>query len=86
MAKCFQMIQEEYGVKKKIISKRNPQVNAIVERVHQIIGNMLRTFEVQETELDESDPWAGILKTTTFEGRDTIHTTTKTAPIQLVHV
>jgi transposase InsO family protein len=35
------MIKEEYGVKAKPISLRNPQTNAIVERVHQVIGNII---------------------------------------------
>ena len=52
MAEFSQMIQEEYGVKRKPIIKRNPQANAIVERVHQTIGNMLRTFEVKDLELE----------------------------------
>ena len=85
MAEFSQMVQEEYGVKKKPITKRNPQANAIVERVHQTIGNMLRTFEVQEMELDESDPWAGILTAIAFAVRATIHTITKVTPIQLVY-
>ena len=42
------------------ISKRNPQANAITERVHQTIGNVIRTFQVQELDFEE-DPWAGIL-------------------------
>jgi transposase InsO family protein len=33
------MIKEDYGVKAKPITVRNPQANAIVERVHQVIGN-----------------------------------------------
>ena len=46
MAEFSRMIQEDYGIKKKPITKRNPQANAIVERVHLSIGNMIRTFQV----------------------------------------
>jgi transposase InsO family protein len=35
------MIKEDYGVKAKPITVRNPQANAIVERVHQVIGNII---------------------------------------------
>ena len=35
MAEFSKMIQDDYGIKKKPITKRNPQANAIVERVHQ---------------------------------------------------
>ena len=41
MAEFSKMIQDDYGIKKKPITKRNPQANAIVERVHQTIGNMV---------------------------------------------
>ena len=85
MAEFTKMIVDEYGIKKKPITKRNPQANAIVERVHQTIGNMIRTFEVQDIEdLDEEDPWSGILTAVAFAVRATIHTTTRATPIQLV--
>ena len=85
MAEFTKMIELEYGIKKKPITKRNPQANAIVERVHQTIGNMIRTFEVQDIDdLDEEDPWSGILTAVAFAVRATIHTTTRATPMQLV--
>ena len=80
----FSSMLEEYGIKRKPITKRNPQANAIVERIHQTIGNILRTFRVQEDELDEEDPWGGILSATMFATRATIHTTLNKTPMQLV--
>jgi hypothetical protein len=56
------MIKEAYGVKAKPITVRNPQANAIVERVHQVIGNITHTFELKNNYLDDNDPWKGILK------------------------
>ena len=32
------LIREDYGIKKKPITTRNPQANAIVERIHQVIA------------------------------------------------
>ena len=66
MAEFSQMIRRDYGLKKKPIMTRNPQANAIVEHVHQTIGNMLRTFSAQDAELDEEDPWSGILMAIAF--------------------
>ena len=84
MAEFSKMIQDDYGIKKKPITKRNPQANAIVERVHQTIGNMIRTFEVQDKDdLDEDDPWSGILSAVAFAVRATLHTTTRATPMQL---
>src|SRR5688500_9689204 len=55
------MSVNDYGIKRKPITVRNPQANAIVERIHQVIANMVRTFELETNYLDEDDPWKGIL-------------------------
>jgi transposase InsO family protein len=78
------MIKEDYGIKGKPITVRNPQANAIVERVHQVIGNIIRTFELENNYLDEKDPWKAILSATAFAVRSTYHTTLKSTPGQLV--
>jgi transposase InsO family protein len=65
--KDFQkMIKKDYGIKGKPITVRNPQANAIVERIHQVIGNIIRTFELEGNYLDEEDPWKGILSAKGF--------------------
>ena len=78
------MVQNDYGIKAKPITVRNPQSNAIVERVHQVIGNIIRTFELESNYLDEKDPWKGILSATAFAVRSTFHTTLKNTPGQIV--
>jgi len=78
------MIKEDYGVKAKPITVRNPQANAIVERVHQVIGNIIRTFELENNYLDDEDPWKGILSATAFAVHSTFHTTLQNTPGQLV--
>jgi hypothetical protein len=56
------IVKKDYGIKSKIITTRNPQVNAIVERIHQTIGNMIRTFELYNNDgMDDDDPLSGIL-------------------------
>ncbi len=35
-----------YGIKHKPTSVKNPQANAILERIHAVLGNMLRTSEL----------------------------------------
>jgi transposase InsO family protein len=84
MAEFTEMIQRDYGVTKRPITARNPQANGIVERIHQTIGNMLRTFRVHSTELDKEDPWSGILGAVMFATRATIHSTSRATPAQLV--
>jgi transposase InsO family protein len=77
IGKDFQkMIKNDYGVKGKPITVRNPQANAIVERVHQVIGgNIIRTFELEDNYLDDADPWKGILSAIAFAVRSTFHNT-----------
>eukprot|EP00957_Ditylum_brightwellii_P094485 7194446-Ditylum_brightwellii.AAC.1 len=62
MAEFTEMIASAYGVKKKPITARNPQKNSIIERIHQTVGNMIRSFEVHGTSIDEKDPWTEILR------------------------
>ena len=50
--------------------------------MHQTIGNIIRTFELNESE--EENPWDGILAATMFATRATYHTTLEATPSQLV--
>eukprot|EP00957_Ditylum_brightwellii_P199565 15212982-Ditylum_brightwellii.AAC.1 len=55
------MTLKDYGVKQKTITVRNPQANSIIEMIHHTIGNMIRSFEVHSTDIDEKGPWTGTL-------------------------
>ena len=81
---CQKMIKDDYGIKGKPIAVRNPQANVFCERVHQVIGNIIKTFELESNYLDEEDPWKGILSATAFAVRSTFHTTLQQTPGQLV--
>ena len=61
---------------------RNPQYNAIIKRIHQTIGNIIRTFDVSN--IVNNDPWSGILAATMFAVRATYHTTLQGYPMHLV--
>ena len=78
------MLTNEYGIKRKPITVRNPQANAVLERIHAVIANMVRTFDLEDNYLDEVDPWKGILSATAFAVRSTYHTTLKKTPGQLI--
>ena len=84
MAEFSQMITIDYGVKKKIITTRNPQANAIVERKQQTIDNVIRTMEVYDQDLDQEEPSKGVILVTCFAIRSTVHITTQYTPMQLV--
>ena len=82
MGEFRRMVQEDYGITTKPITSRNPQANSILERVHQTIGNMFRTCQVQYSE--DTDPIDGVLAACMFAVRATYHTTTQATPSQLV--
>jgi transposase InsO family protein len=42
----FEYLCESYGIKRKPTTVKNPQANGIFERVHQVLGQMLRTAEL----------------------------------------
>ena len=82
MAEFAKMCHNDYGLKRKPITTRNPQSNAIIERIHQNIVNIISTFDVSN--IVNNDPWSGILAATMFAVRATYHTTLQASPMQLV--
>ena len=82
IAELAKMCQNDYGLRRKPITTRNPQSNAIIERIHQTIGNIIRTFDVSN--IINSDPWSGILAATMFAIHAIYHTTLQASPMQLV--
>ena len=72
------------GITPKISTDYNPQSNAIIERVHQVLGNALRTFELEKRELDDKEPFEPFLTATAYAIRSTYHTTLQATQGQLV--
>ena len=73
LVKFREMIINYYGITYKPITL---QENAILERMHQTIVNIRRTFKVQNMVLDDKNSWDGMLASTIFALRATVHTTT----------
>ena len=82
MAEFAKMCQNYYSLKRKPITTRNPQYSAIIERIHQTIGNIILTFDVSN--IVNNDPWSGILAATMFAVSTTYHTTLQEYPTQIV--
>ena len=80
----FKQLCKEFGLKRKPVTVKNPQANAIVERVHQVVGNMLQTFKLESYDFDPKNPWGDLLSGITWAIRSTYHTTLKATPGQLV--
>ena len=82
MAEFAKMCHNDYGLKRKPLTTRKPQSDAIIKRVHETIGNIIRTFGVSY--IFKNDPWSGILFATMFVVRATYHNTLQAYPMQVV--
>ena len=82
MAEVAKMCQNKYGLKSKSITTRNTQPNAIIERIYETIGNIIRTFEMSK--IFNNNPLSGIQSATMFATCATYHTTQQAYPMQLV--
>ena len=60
--------------------------NAILELIHQVLGNLVRNFNIQQTYVDENDPWTGILATAAFAIRSTTNRQKGYSPGQFIFV
>ena len=69
------MMANDYEIPCNSISIRKLQVNAIVESLHQTIDNIKRIYKIQEINLGNENPWEGVLSSTMFAIRSTVHIT-----------
>ncbi|GFH56268.1 hypothetical protein CTEN210_12744 [Chaetoceros tenuissimus] len=83
--KDFLPLLKDYGIKPVTTTIKNPQANAILERVHLVIHNMIRTHELDNIIFDALDPWSQILAQVAFAIRCSHHRTLEASPAQLVH-
>ena len=60
------LILNEYGIKTNPDSSGNPQANAIIDRIHQVLGNVERKYNLKEKYVDGVGPWMGILAASAF--------------------
>ena len=60
------LIEKEYGIKTNPYYSGNPQVNANIERIHQVLGNLVRTYNLHGKYVDDAEPWMGILAAASF--------------------
>lgn len=77
------MIEDEYHIKTKPITVRNPQANAIIERVHGVVGDMMRTFDTGVINDSDANPFEGVISAICWAVRSTYHTTLMATPGQL---
>ena len=85
MAEVRSSLQDDYGITHKNITTRNPQANAMVERAHQTVHNLIASLDLRSKHhVDAHHGWKGILSAVAFAMRATVHSTAKATPMQLV--
>ena len=84
MGEVKAMLRDDYGITRKPITIRNPQANAMVERAHQTIHNMIRTNQIRDKRDLTFESWKGVLSALGFAMRATVHTTNRATLSQLV--
>ena len=84
-AEVSKALRDEYGFERKLITTRNPQANAIIERIHQVVGDMICTRDIRgKADLDDYFGWSGVLSAVRRAVNSLVHTTTRATPTQLV--
>ena len=49
------LIENEYGINNKPCSPGNPQAHAIIERIYQVLWNLVRRYNLQGKYVDDAD-------------------------------
>jgi hypothetical protein len=80
----FRNLLLDYDVKASPTTAKNPQANAMVERIHLVIQNMLRTKDLNNHIYDYHDPFGEILSSVAWAVRSSYHTIKQATPAQLV--
>ena len=83
-AEVEKTLRDEYGLRRKFITTRNPQANSMVERAHQTIHNLIAVQGIKSRDDLINGSWDGILTAVRFAMNATIHTTLRATPAQLV--
>jgi transposase InsO family protein len=78
----FQELLDSYGIQSSATTVKNPTANAVIERVHQTMTNMLRTTDLQSVNFSTAlDPFDDILSSVAFALRATYHTSMKATQV-----
>jgi hypothetical protein len=70
----FKYLCESYGIKHKPTKIKNPQANGILERVHQVLGQMLRTAKLDMADSVTPNDVDVFLDNVAWAIRSTYHT------------
>ena len=58
--------------------------NSVLEWIHQVLVNLVRTCNITQSHVEKDDPWSGILSSTEFEIRSKTNRIKVYSPGQLI--
>ena len=76
----FKQRCDNYGIKAKTTTSHIPQANAIIERVHKVVDDLLGSFDLENKNLEEDNPFDYFLQSTAWAIRSTYHTSFQATP------
>jgi hypothetical protein len=76
----FEYLCESYGIRRKPITVKNPRANGILECVHQVLGQMLRTAELDMANSATPNDVDVFLDNAAWAIRSTYHMVLKASP------
>ncbi len=76
----FEYLCDTYGIKRKPTTIKNPQVNAILECLHQVLGQMLHTSKLDMAKTITPEDVDVFLDNVAWAIRSTYHTVLKASP------
>ena len=76
-------LRSSIGLERKPSSSWTPQSNAMLERVHQVFGDMLRAFELGDAALGECEPLQKLLAGAACAARSAYLAAQGAAPAQM---
>jgi transposase InsO family protein len=79
----FQELLQSYGISPVCTTVRNPQANAVLERTHHVIVNLLRTSILMRYQVDTLQDQQALLAPVQWAMNSTYHTTLQATPGQL---
>ena len=85
-AGCFTDLCTNMGLKKKPSNSWNPQTNAILEQIHQVLGDGLRAFDLDNMDINkDDDPFDKYITAVAYAICSVYHRTHRNPPEQLVY-
>lgn len=76
----FRELCDSYSIEQKTTTVKNPQANSILERIHGVIKDMIRTSGLDNMETVTPEDIADVLANVAWAVRSTYHTVLETSP------